>query len=336
MKLTFRNLDRDVERYLDKYGEHTTIGGHPAVSGYDKAHEYVFDAYLQAKAYDAVVDYLLTFNWEAGINDWLRKCTAALRSDGRLSNIKRLWRGVVAKQKLNFWQLHGVRQEAGISSKQLAEAKALALASMRTLRELVVELGDEPAALRLAEEIGLLEREEHAMLGPPTDTRGMDNEVFWDLIEAAARSSDSVAQQIDHLTSRLMKCKASDIRRFDKLLHEKMRRAYHWDLWALAYLAQNGCSDDAFEAFRAWLILQGPNCFQQVLENIKQVLKHVPPGQGTQAEGLLSAPAIAYEARAGKPCVPLKTVIREPQGEPWEESGLERRYPEVYRYYSRG
>ena len=147
MKLTFRNLERDIERYLDKYGEHTTIGGYPAVRGYDKAHEYVFDAYLQAEAYDAVVDYLLTFNWEAGINDWLRKSTAALRRDGRLGNIKRLWRGVIAKQKLAFWELHGVREAAGISSKQLTEAKTLALTSMATLRELALELDDEREAV---------------------------------------------------------------------------------------------------------------------------------------------------------------------------------------------
>ena len=334
MKLTFRNLDRDIERYLDQHGTNTTIGGYPAVFGYDKAQQYVFHAYLEAKAYDAIVDYLLAFNWEVGINEWLGTATEAFRRDGRLGNVKRLWRGVIAKQKRVFWELHAIRAEAGISRQQLSDAKKLALSSMGILRELAIELGDRRERERLDEEIDLFEREERTKVGPPTDLRKVDEAVFWDVIETARSESESVAEQIDHLTSHLTQFKAADIRRFDKLLHAKMLQAYHWDLWALAFVAQDGCSDDAFEAFRAWLILQKRECFELALQDIRLVVDRVPAGLETQADGLLSAATIAYEVRAGKPPMPLKTPALKLQGEPWEEEDLDRRYPELCRYYT--
>ena len=203
MKLTFRNFERDIERYLDQHGKHTTIGGHPAVRGHDKAQQYVFDAYLEAKGYDAVVDYLLTFNWEVGTNEWLRAATEAFRCARRVSNIKRLWRGVIAKQKLVFWELHAIRAEASISRKQLSAAKKLALCSMGTLRELVIELGDQRERERLNEEIDLFELEERTKVGPPTDLRKVDEGVFWDVIETTRSVSGSVAERINHLTSHL-------------------------------------------------------------------------------------------------------------------------------------
>ena len=335
MKLTFRNFERDIERYLDQHGKHTTIGGHPAVRGHDKAQQYVFDAYLEAKGYDAVVDYLLTFNWEVGTNEWLRAATEAFRCARRVSNIKRLWRGVIAKQKLVFWELHAIRAEASISRKQLSAAKKLALCSMGTLRELVIELGDQRERERLNEEIDLFELEERTKVGPPTDLRKVDEGVFWDVIETTRSVSGSVADRINHLTSHLTQFRAADIRRFDKLLHEKMRQAYHWDLWALAFIAQDGCSDDAFEAFRAWLILQGRECCELALKDIRLVVERVPAGLETQAEGLRGAAAIAYEARAGKPPMPLKTGAMKLQGEPWEEENLDRRYPELRSYGTR-
>ena len=34
-------------------------------------------------------------------------------------------------------------------------------------------------------------------------------------------------------------------------------RSYDWNLWGAAYLMKGGCSDDAFDYFRGWLVAQG-------------------------------------------------------------------------------
>lgn len=36
-------------------------------------------------------------------------------------------------------------------------------------------------------------------------------------------------------------------------------------LWAAGYLINDGCSDDGFEYFRAWLIAQGREVFERVV-----------------------------------------------------------------------
>ena len=126
---------------------------------------------------------------------WLGTATEMFRRDGRLRNIKRLWRGVIAKQKRVFWELHAIRAEAGISRKQLSDGKKLALSSMGMLRELAIELGDRRERERLDEEIDSFEREERTKVGPPTDLRKVDEAVFWDVIKTARIESESVADK---------------------------------------------------------------------------------------------------------------------------------------------
>lgn len=336
MKLTFRDLERDIERYLDRYGTPTEIGGHPAIRGYDEALRNVFQAYLDHGAYDGVVDFLLTFNWEVGINDLLLTATETLLKDRQINKLKRLWRGVVAKQRRIFWELHALRDQPEVGEKQLLKAKELALDSMRRLEEMLVELGDAAGAEQLSEEIGLLEREEHPPTPSPPDPRAMDESLFWEVIESARGPSGSVAEWVERLVAELSRFKPRQIVKFDKLLEEKMQTVYRWDVWALAYLAQDGCSDDAFEAFRAWLILQGREVFERAVRDVGEVLDDVPSGLGTQAGELLTAAEIAYEARSGKPLVRGKRKGWSLSGEPWGEDDLEGHYPEVFRRYRAG
>lgn len=43
--------------------------------------------------------------------------------------------------------------------------------------------------------------------------------------------------------------------------------SYKQDLWAVAYVVLGGCSDDGFDYFRFWLIVQGREVFYNALEN---------------------------------------------------------------------
>jgi hypothetical protein len=42
-----------------------------------------------------------------------------------------------------------------------------------------------------------------------------------------------------------------------------MADSYRNLLWAAAYLINGGCSDDGFESFRCWLIVQGRTVFER-------------------------------------------------------------------------
>ncbi|QMT30583.1 DUF4240 domain-containing protein [Alysiella filiformis] len=43
--------------------------------------------------------------------------------------------------------------------------------------------------------------------------------------------------------------------------------SYKQDLWAVAYVVMGGCSDDCFMDFRAWLIAQGQEIYENALKN---------------------------------------------------------------------
>ncbi len=333
-KFTFQDLDRDIDKYLNKYGTWDRSGPTPIVYGYDKAKKLVFDAYLEKKAYAAVVHYLLTsLNWNWGGNEFLYKAIEALRKDAEIVKLKRLWRGVIAVQRQHFWELHAHRDKLLQAQAQMLKVKGIALESMGLFRSILVEFDEIEEIVRLDEEIGALEREERRTVSSKPDPRLMDETLFWEIIEQAKQPSSMVAEQVEAVTEQLEAFKASQIKAFQRLLDQKMAASHRWDIWALAYMAQGGCSDDAFESFRAWLVLQGREVFELALTDIRQAMEHVPSGLGTSAQELLNAAFIAYEARAGKLMPPSKPRSAEPLGDHWEEDDLERVYPEIFKYY---
>lgn len=325
---TFSNVDKDIERYLEKYGVHDTINGAPVIRGYDKAQRYILDQYYQQQAYDALISYFLPWGWEVGNSKFALELSDILVQKKDARRLKRLWHGAIAKQKIHFWQCHAIPHVS--HSKQ----KEIVLGTLSKLRDIMSQLGEVKEFQRLDEDIARIEKEERGKALPKPIDRTVDEMCFWEIIEKTKGNTSSAAEQIELLIAELEAFRATEIKSFDKLLQKKMAELYHWDIWALAYLAQGGCSDDAFEAFRAWLVLKGQSICEIALKDITQLSAHVPFGQETQAEGLLFAPSIAYENRAGKPMHPTKPKILKIQGQIWEEENLQSRYPELYRHYS--
>jgi hypothetical protein len=90
---------------------------------------------------------------------------------------------------------------------------------------------------------------------------------------------------------------ADEIVAFKVWLTEQVQRAYRADLWAAAYLMMGGCSDDMFEYFRLWLVAQGREVFERVLEDPDSLadLNVRMPGFVCQFEDLAYVPVDAYE-----------------------------------------
>ncbi|MFB7650948.1 MULTISPECIES: DUF4240 domain-containing protein [unclassified Streptomyces] len=51
----------------------------------------------------------------------------------------------------------------------------------------------------------------------------------------------------------------------EQVLWELMVDSYTNPLWAAAYIANGGCSDDGFDYFRGWLIAQGRGVFERAV-----------------------------------------------------------------------
>jgi hypothetical protein len=90
-----------------------------------------------------------------------------------------------------------------------------------------------------------------------------------------------------------------------------------------------GASDDAFDYFRAWLILQGESRFNRALKDPRVAVEGVTPGADLECEDLLYAAAMAYEAKAGATLPRTVPHPREPAGTPWSEDDVAKLYPDL-------
>lgn len=163
----------------------------------------------------------------------------------------------------------------------------------------------------------------------------MSEDRFWDLTENARQSGKGSCQRMAAALLRaLSRLSEDEILGFDLRHNEMMARSYRFDLWAVAYLANGGCSSDGFEYFRAWLIGQGRETFEAALKHPPDAVRAVPDAQlgmgGIECEELLYSSMQAFEAKTGQ-LPPQMPVRREPlpQGKPWREEDLPMLYPDL-------
>lgn len=125
---------------------------------------------------------------------------------------------------------------------------------------------------------------------------------------------------------------------FSVLLDEALDALYTWELWAVAYVVQGGCSDDAFEYFRAWVISQGRSAFELAFSDPAAFGMTIDPesdDEDRECEDLLYAAQTVHEELTGE-YGPTRTIARpaEPRGEPWDEGDLESRLPSLWARWS--
>jgi len=70
---------------------------------------------------------------------------------------------------------------------------------------------------------------------------------------------------LEPLVKSLAQLEEPDIIRFKQIYNEYKDLAYKEKLWAAAAIMHNGCSDDGFIDFRAWLIAQGKDVYLSAL-----------------------------------------------------------------------
>ena len=136
---------------------------------------------------------------------------------------------------------------------------------------------------------------------PVLDERG----IFWRMIELSRKGSEGdLYLQLDNLRQRLMKLPEAELRSFDRIFWELMDESYRADLWGAAYLIKGGCSDDSFDYFRAWLIMQGERPFTEALRNPDGLAPRARRGQEVgdefEFEDILSIAGAIYEAQTGR------------------------------------
>jgi hypothetical protein len=160
----------------------------------------------------------------------------------------------------------------------------------------------------------------------------MDEAVFWQLIaDTRAASGNDTGRQSQLLEERLSRLPAQQIADFARIRHRLDQRAYSWEIWGAAYVIDDGCSDDCFRDFRAYLISLGRGPYDAALrdpDSLAPVVKDAEQGNWENADNV--APD-AYQSVTDED-IPTgdSDLSGNPRGKPWDDKdqdALVQRYP---------
>jgi Protein of unknown function (DUF4240) len=159
-----------------------------------------------------------------------------------------------------------------------------------------------------------------------------ENARLWNLIDDTRDAAgNDTGRQSELLEERLSQLPPQQIVDFQRLRHRLDERAYTWDLWGAAYVIEDGCSDDCFRDFRAYLISLGRGPYERALrdpDSLASVVEDAEEGDWENADNV--APD-AYESATGED-IPAddSDLSGEPRGESWDDEdqdALVARYP---------
>jgi hypothetical protein len=179
----------------------------------------------------------------------------------------------------------------------------------------------------------------------------MTRREFWEHIDKSRRKdSDAHAER---LVRRLAKLPEREVLDFCHLWDEALDAAYTWNLWAAGYVINAGCSDDGFEYFRGWLVLQGRKVYEAALKDPDSLAAVIDPEEEfTEFEGRpgwdawFAATGTASDDDAGYDALfaalearPRKAAKRPGMGRAWnfdDDRKMRKRLPRLYALYTQG
>jgi hypothetical protein len=170
----------------------------------------------------------------------------------------------------------------------------------------------------------------------------IDLKRFWDLI-AFARNRPA-EDHFEALRSELMKLPPDEILAFELRYDEREHAAYKEDLWGAAYLIEGGCSDDGFHDFRAWLVAQGRQVYDNAVANPDSLADVLDGEEVDDDSGLDSAAWSAWQGATGRSEDDYYRELEQAQppwtepdmGEDWDfddDDEVRRRLPRLAKLY---
>lgn len=163
------------------------------------------------------------------------------------------------------------------------------------------------------------------------DLIGMTQNEFWALIAEAGSGTDPYDQAAAIQTA-LSQRSAADVLDFERHLAAALAESYTWSLWGAAYLINGGCSDDGFDDFRGWLLLQGRPVFERAIRDPDSLADLPHLSADVECEDILYVARGAYEVVSGSE-MPDVSVELPDLGEGWDfddEQQMRQRYPRLF------
>lgn len=329
---TYRNCEHDEWQVLFEDPDRPIfaplrIAGFPPIAAAD----FVVDCYYEKGALEPLVKmYAGEKMWRAERFDRLLRHL----EDARLFDLIETFCTTIARRsRSKFFSERGGR--TGANEARVDKIKDYALEAYDQAIRWTTRIGRIEAAGQLAEQREAVREERVPELPPVSDLRRIDEPVFWELIARTRSQAETVDEQIAILGELLRTFRGADIKRFGTFYARHMKKLYHWDVWAFAYIARGGCSDDSFAAFRTWLILQGdPALVELALTDPARAARRIPREPELPDGTLIPEIEDAFLQREGAGLDLPIVDLEKPRGKEWPEDQVEAIYPELARHYA--
>jgi hypothetical protein len=103
----------------------------------------------------------------------------------------------------------------------------------------------------------------------------MNEQVLWTLVDFSRQNRDTIYEQGNLLISLLQKYSTKHLLKFENIYWGFMQKSNDADLWAAAYVLNDGCDELSFLHFRNWLLLQGQMTFKKALEDPETLVNYI-------------------------------------------------------------
>ena len=178
----------------------------------------------------------------------------------------------------------------------------------------------------------------------------MTKDQFWRLVsdsrssffetEHSPNERGMIEGVMDHQVARLQEAleafSPDQIVDFSRIFDDLMDRAYSWELWAAAHIMCQGCSDDGFSDFRAWLISMGEGIYNSALHNPDSLVELIDR-KDVEYFLLEEMAYVANKAHKKVTGTPIIIPSRKMEGRPadptgtrWKKDDLQKRLPKLF------
>lgn len=172
----------------------------------------------------------------------------------------------------------------------------------------------------------------------------MKEHTFWRIIHRSKSPSNDIQDQVERLNALLNDLSKLEIVAFHRRFQQYLDKLYHWNIWGAISLYNGGCSERTFADFRSWLIGQGQEKFEAVLQNPEAIIEFVKPDDNWA--GLQYCASTVYHKKTGDVLLPYHWIDREeendleasdafftckekPTGKKWREHELPELFPNI-------
>lgn len=180
----------------------------------------------------------------------------------------------------------------------------------------------------------------------------MEETTFWGIIENAYRANKGDEQlQAGSIVRVLQFENPQTIIAFQKRCYQVVSYAHTSNVWAAAFIINNGCSDDTFTDFKYWLLSLGEKAFFACIENPDKMLPYLQAKNNfanytnITCESIAYAAETAYRYRTGLDnfwdtvdYTKVENVFNEPLLLDWDEHTIEKKkdvFPKLWAMYRR-